>query len=178
MKKHILVIVGSASKDSANEKLMMHFASITKDHFNITIINDLKAYPHFDPVLSADHAPDSIIALRSKIQDSDAIVICTPEYVFSIPSGLKNIIEWCVSTTVFMNKPTGLITASANGEKAHEELKLIMRTVMCNFNDATTLLIRGIKGKIGNENEITDSETQVQFTAFVNAFKALVAADG
>nr|WP_298555227.1 NAD(P)H-dependent oxidoreductase [uncultured Algibacter sp.] len=32
--------------------------------------------------------------------------MCTPEYVFSIPSGLKNTIEWCVSTNAFSNKPT------------------------------------------------------------------------
>ncbi|WP_363317949.1 NAD(P)H-dependent oxidoreductase [uncultured Algibacter sp.] len=43
---------------------------------------------------------------RNKIENADGIVICTPEYVFSIPSGLKNTIEWCVSTNAFSNKPT------------------------------------------------------------------------
>ncbi|WP_262886208.1 NADPH-dependent FMN reductase [Sphingobacterium sp. 18053] len=36
--------------------------------------------------------------------------MCLPEYIFSIPSGLKNSIEWCISTTVFSDKPVGIIT--------------------------------------------------------------------
>jgi len=63
------------------------------------------------------------------------------EYVFSIPNGLKNVIEWCVATTVFADKPSGLITASANGQKGHEELLLIMKTAMAKFTSETTLLI-------------------------------------
>jgi NAD(P)H-dependent FMN reductase len=39
-----------------------------------------------------------------------------------LTSGLKNAIEWCVSTTVFSDKPIGLITASASGQKGHEDL--------------------------------------------------------
>jgi len=37
---------------------------------------------------------------------------------------LKNAIEWCVSTTVFTDKPTGIITASASGANGHAKLKL------------------------------------------------------
>ena len=68
------------------------------------------------------------VELRKDIERADGVIICTPEYIFSIPSGLKNVIEWCVATTIFTDKPTGLITASANGLQGHEELKLIMRT--------------------------------------------------
>lgn len=74
-------------------------------------------------------------------------MISTPEYIFSIPSGLKNAIEWCVSTNVFSDKPLGLITASANGLKGHEVLQMIMRTLETRFNENTLLLIQGIKGK-------------------------------
>ena len=158
-KKNILVIIGSASRSSANEKLMDNFAELTKDVFNLTLFKGLKTFPHFDPELSADNPPKEVLEFRKSIKNADGIIICTPEYVFSIPSGLKNGIEWCVATTVFSDKPIGLITASASGQKGHEELQLIMKTVMTNFTDGTTLLIQGIKSKINEAGFVTDTKT-------------------
>jgi hypothetical protein len=40
-----------------------------------------------------------------------------------------------------------MLTASASGENGHEELQLIMKTVMAEFRSDTTLLILGNKGK-------------------------------
>lgn len=173
-KKNIFVIIGSAGKNSVNEKLVNYFSESTKDDFNVTIFNDLKTLPHFDPQLSIDNPPMEIIDFRKAIENADGIIICTPEYIFSIPSGLKNALEWCVATTVFSDKPAGLITASANGQKGHEELQLIMKTVMAKFNDATTLLIPGIKGKISDNGEIKDNRTKEDLQKFINAFKELV----
>jgi len=173
-KKNIFVIIGSASRNSANQKLVENFANLTKDDFSLTIFNDLKTLPHFDPELSVDHPPKQIIELRNEIEKADGILICTPEYVFSIPSGLKNAIEWCVSTTVFSDKPIGLITASANGEKGHDELKLIMKTVMTKYTNDTALLIQGIKGKINELGQIIDQKTIDDLKRFTTAFKALV----
>jgi len=173
-KKNIFVIIGSASQNSANHKLIENFANLSKYDFNLTIFNDLKALPHFDPELSIENPPKQIIELRNEIEKADGILICTPEYVFSIPSGLKNAIEWCVSTTVFSEKPIGLITASANGQKGHNELQLIMKTLMTELTDDTTLLIPGIKGKINEQGQIIDQKTIDDLKTFTNAFIALV----
>ncbi|WP_338815018.1 NADPH-dependent FMN reductase [Bernardetia sp. Wsw4-3y2] len=173
-KKKVFIIIGSASDNSTNQKLIENFVNSTKDDLDCLVYNELKLLPHFDPLLSSQNSPKEIVEFREKIQNADAIVICTPEYVFSIPSGLKNAIEWCVSTTVFSNKPTGLITASANGQKAHEELQLIMKTVMAKFTDDTVLLIEGIKGKINEQGQITDSKTSEDLTLFINQFKNLL----
>lgn len=170
----ILAIIGSASRNSANQKLVDQIAILTKDDFSLTIFQDLKKLPPFDPELSNKNPPQQIIELRNEIERADGILICTPEYIFSIPSGLKNAIEWCVSTTVFSDKPIGLITASASGEKAHEELQLIMKTVMTKFTPDTTLLIQGIKGRINEQGKILDQKTLEDLTRFTNAFVALV----
>jgi hypothetical protein len=57
-KKNVFVIIGSASKNSANQKLVDRFANLSKDDFNLTIFNDLKTLPHFDPELSTDSPPN------------------------------------------------------------------------------------------------------------------------
>jgi len=173
-KKNIFIIIGSASSNSANEKLVVNFAKLTNDFFNLTVFNGLKTLPHFDPELSVDNPPKEIVEFRNKIKSADGIIICSPEYVFSIPSGLKNAIEWCVSTTIFTDKPTGIITASADGQKGHEELQLIMKTVMAKFTDETTLLISGIKGKLNEQGQITEAKTKINFTKFIEAYQKLV----
>lgn len=173
-KKNILAIIGSASANSSNLKLVEHIGILTKDNFNLNIYTDLKTLPHFDPELSENNPPEAIVALRSAIQNADGILICTPEYIFSIPSGLKNAIEWCIATTIFTDKPTALITASASGEKAHEELQLIMQTAMAKFTTKTTLLISGIKGKLDHQGNFTDNKTEKQVLNFIDAFVTLV----
>lgn len=173
-KKNIFIVIGSASQNSTNQKLVDNFVRLTSADFNSIIYNDLKLLPHFDPELSIKNPPKSIIEFRNYIEKSDGVLICTPEYVFSVPSGLKNAIEWSVSTTIFSDKPIGIITASADGTKGHEELKLILKTVMANFNDETTLLIHGIKGKVNENGEIIDSDTVTAFAKFIGAFKELL----
>lgn len=172
-KKDIFVIIGSASENSANEKLIHILADLSKEVFHLTIFKDLKALSHFDPELSASNPPRSIVELREAIDKADGVIICTPEYVFSIPSGLKNAIEWCVSTTVFSDKPVGLITASAHGKKGHEELQLIMKTVMAKFTEETTMLIQGVKGKISDTGVLNDSRTKEDLLSFMHAFDRL-----
>lgn len=173
-KKNIFVIVGSAGKDSANLSLVKTLVTLAGDEFAWTIFNELRSLPHFEPSLSLDTPPELILTFRNAIQQADGIIICTPEYVFSIPSGLKNAIEWCVATTVFSEKPTGIITASANGLKGHEELQLIMKTVMAKLTRKTTLLIQGIKGKFDSENNLTDKETIGHLKDFLEAFKSVM----
>jgi NAD(P)H-dependent FMN reductase len=90
--------------------------------------------------------------------------------VFSIPSGLKNLLEWSVSTVIFSDKPVGLITASANGARGHEELQLILSTLGASVHDNTQLLIQGVKGKITPEGTITHQETKRFWRSFMKIF--------
>ena len=173
-KLNIFAIVGSASSNSSNLKLLEFVSEKASENCNIKIFDGLKSLPHFDPDLSIENTPQPIISFREEINQADGILICTPEYVFSIPSGLKNAIEWCVSTVVFSDKPTGIITASASGAKGHEELQLILKTLMAKFTSDTTLLIQGIKGKIKDNVDLVDEKTKIELDAFIVAFIDLV----
>lgn len=169
-KKNIIGICGSASQNSGNLSILKYLAHLGNTEIDFTIIDDLAKLPHFRTELTDTNVPKEIVGFRNQIANADGIIICTPEYVFSIPSGLKNAIEWCVSTTVFSDKPIGLITASTSGEKGHEELKLIMKTVQTIFTEDTTLLIQGIKGKVAIEGNITDTETERKLKKFMQSF--------
>lgn len=174
MKKNILAIVGSASKESSNLKLVQYLSSIMQKDFSIQIFDALSTLPHFNPEQTDTNTPKEITDIRNAISHADGIIICTPEYIFSMPSGLKNLIEWCVSTTVFSGKPIGLITASANGEKCQEELKLIMKTVETVFTEETTLLIQGVKGKVDGTGNIRTEELKKELAIFVEHLSKLI----
>jgi len=173
-KLNILGINGSASTNSSNLAILKSIKKYGEQVFEFEIMDDLAQLPHFRTELT-NQVPEAVKSFYDKIEASDGVIICTPEYVFSIPSGLKNAIEWCVSTTVFSDKPVSLITASASGEKGHEELKLIMKTIQTHFNDDTTLLIQGVKGKIDPTNgTIKDLDTRHQLENLIQGFCKLL----
>ncbi|MDI9879157.1 NADPH-dependent FMN reductase [Flectobacillus longus] len=168
--KKIVAIVGSASANSSNLSIIKYLESICSSKIEFLIFDDLKRFSHFAPELSVENTPTEIVQFRESIMQSDGVIICTPEYVFSIPSGLKNLLEWSVSTVIFSDKPVGLITASANGAKGHEELQLILRTLGASLRDNTQLLIQGVKGKIAPEGAITHQETKRLLEDFMKNF--------
>jgi NAD(P)H-dependent FMN reductase len=172
--KKIFAIVGSASRQSANLRLVEQIARLTQDEWRLEIFDTLSSLPHFNPEQSLANTPTPIMEFRKAIETADAVLICTPEYVFSIPSGLKNAIEWCVATTVFSEKPVGLITAAASGIKAHEELQLIMKTIQAHFTEETTLLIPGIKTKVDTEGNIRNEQTKQQLLQFIASFEKII----
>jgi NAD(P)H-dependent FMN reductase len=172
---NIFAIIGSASRQSANLKLVEHIALEMQHIWQLAVFDDLSTLPHFYPEQSLTDTPQVVLEFRKAIETADAVMICTPEYVFSIPSCLKNAIEWCVATTVFSDKPVGLITAAASGIKAHEELQLIMKTIEASFTCDTTLLIQGIKGKIDDHGNLHHEETKQRLMHFLSSFDALIA---
>lgn len=176
-KKKILAVIGSTRAASSNLFLVKELISASRDLFDIMIYEGIDNLPHFNPDADTEVPPAPVETFRMQIQQADGILICTPEYVFSLPGSLKNAIEWCVSTTVLSNKPAALITASASGEKGHEELQLVMKTVETRFTPETVWLIKGIKGKFNTEGKLTDDTVRTKMYDFIQAFDALIQAD-
>lgn len=167
----ILAITGSTRKNSSNFKILKYISDHIKTEFEVETFEELDTIPHFNPDLDTENPPKEVSLLRNKIIDSQGVIICTPEYVFSLPGSLKNALEWLVSTTIFSNKNTGLITASASGEMGHQQLLLIMKTLEAKFDDSTQLLIQGIRGKVDADGNITNKETETALQSFINNFE-------
>lgn len=158
-RKKILAISGSTRSESVNLHILQAIAEMYQEEADWTIYQAIDTLPHFNPDLDKEPLPETVSAFRNLIASSDAILICTPEYVFSLPGSLKNAIEWLVSTTLFTDKPAALITASSSGIKAMEALILIMQTVGVSLGNEGSLLIQAPKTKITKEGVITDPAT-------------------
>ncbi len=159
MPEKILTLCGSTRRYSVNSLILDALIEEYKDRAGFDRYENIDQLPHFNPDLDTDPLPETVTDLRRRIELADAVLICTPEYVFSLPGSFKNAIEWMVSTTVFTDKKVGLITASSSGQKAHEALQLVMRTVGAVWGQYGALLIQAPKTKISPNGKITDPST-------------------
>jgi len=170
-RKKILAISGSARSNSSNTSILRTIAMLFQDELEIEVYTGINELPHFNPDVTDDMVSFSVKKFREKIESADGIIICTPEYVFSLPGTLKNALEWTVSTTVFSHKPVTLIVASASGEKAYEALDLIVRTlVQVPIPENLKLLIRGGRSMINEQGMITDQKIMNEIRHLVEAF--------
>lgn len=154
--KKILCISGSIRSNSTSVTILKTLAERNAGQADFTFYENLAALPHFDPDAEDSALPQSVRTLRDQVSSADAIIFCTPEYVFSVPAILKNAIEWCVASTVFSDKPTALIVASGGGEKTFESLGLILKTIQTKITNETMLLFSGVRGRMRGADYISD----------------------
>jgi len=168
--KNILAISGSLRADSVNFKVIENVARLGAEKLNFTVYRGLSVLPQFNPDLDTEEPPETVRDLRRLIEESDGVLICTPEYVFGVPGALKNAIDWTVSSGDFSGKPAALITASLGGEKAHESLLLTLQTVEAIIGENTALLISYARTKVNAEGVVTDAETVKALKLLIESF--------
>jgi chromate reductase, NAD(P)H dehydrogenase (quinone) len=172
--KNILAISGSLRAKSTNLTIIENIAEMFAGKINVTIYDGLARLPHFNPDLESDARIAEVEDFRRQIRESDGVLICTPEYVFSIPGALKNALEWTVGTSDFAGKPTILITASSLGEKTHESLFLVLKTIEAKISDDTALLISGARTKINSAGKLSDAPTIEAITLLIESFLQII----
>lgn len=90
--KNVLMIVGSLRKQSFNEQLARRAEECIGQRASVTWLNWTDV-----PLLNQDiedPAPQTVQDARDAVLAADGIFICTPEYNFNIPGGLKNLLDW------------------------------------------------------------------------------------
>ena len=169
MKQVILAISGSTRSGSSNNAILQLIATRFKDEVEIVLYQRIDELPHFNPDLDQAPFPPNVSELRTLVEQADGILICTPEYVFSLPGSLKNALEWLVSTTLLSFKPAAFIVASGSGEKAFESLDLVLKTLLQeDIPEDAKLLIQGSRGKVDANGQVI-AETELAIVKVVEA---------
>lgn len=168
-KKKILAISGSTRRNSSNELILKFIGEHYAEVLDIELFEGIATLPHFNPDLDQENPPSAVVEFREKIRAVDGIILCTPEYVFSLPGSLKNAIEWTVSTAVFTDKPTAFIVASASGEAAFDSMNLILTTIQAEIGENARMLVQGVSGKVGKIGEIADHGTLAALDSLVKS---------
>jgi len=168
-KINVLAISGSLRPNSSNAAILRIIGSIIHDGANYSIYGDIDKLPHFNPSLDSDNPDEPFNKFRHALNESDAIIICTPEYAFGVPGVLKNALDWTVSSGNFNNKPVAVITASLAGDKAHASLLLTFTALGANIPEQAKLLIPFVRTRINDKGEVID-------VAILEALKAVTEA--
>ncbi|MDN4605700.1 NAD(P)H-dependent oxidoreductase [Paenibacillus sp. F6_3S_P_1C] len=165
MKKelNILAISGSLRNQSSNTLLMHAMMKLAPANLKFEVYDGLNDLPHFNPDLDIQEGPLAVQNLRAQLQQSDGVLICTPEYGNGVPGALKNALDWIVSSGEWLNKPTVAIAASPSpmgGDKAHASLLLTLNMINAQILREASLTIPHITLKMNKQGVVIDSETQ------------------
>jgi len=89
----VLGISGSLRKNSWNTSLLRVAAKELPQGMKLEVFN-LATIPMYNADMEGASMPEAVVEFKSKIASSDALLIATPEYNYSIPGVLKNAIDW------------------------------------------------------------------------------------
>ena len=120
----ILTISGSSRADSINKRLLENLPHLINNR-SFYFFEGIKDLPLFNADNDDGTIPVSVVEWRKAVKDSEAIIICTPEYIFNLPSVLKNALEWVTSSGEFQHKAVLPITFTPHpprGEKSMQSL--------------------------------------------------------
>lgn len=111
----ILGIAGSLRARSFNRALLRVAADLAPVGMTIEIFDRVGELPLYNPDLDGARAPESVRTLRDAVHAADGLLIATPEYNYSIPAPLKNLVDWAsrpANASSLTGKPLSIIGAA------------------------------------------------------------------
>ncbi|MEV8372307.1 NADPH-dependent FMN reductase [Kribbella sp. NPDC056861] len=128
----ILGISGSLRTGSLNTALLRAAQKYAPSGLEISIYEGLEGLPLYNGDLDTEETlPAQVRELREQINAADGLLIATPEYNYSIPGGLKNLIDWAsrpAATSSLLHKPVAIMGA-APGNFGTVRAQLALRQV-------------------------------------------------
>lgn len=137
---NFLAVSGSLRAASSNTALLRAAVRLAPGNIKITLYTSIANLPHFNPDLDKDDAPPAVEEFRTRLRESDGVLICSPEYAHGVPGVLKNALDWIVGSGEFMNKPVALINASSVATHAQASLKESLTVMMAKVSNASVPL--------------------------------------
>jgi chromate reductase, NAD(P)H dehydrogenase (quinone) len=168
---NILAISGSVRSESTNTCFLREIACLSPPDEEIELLNSLETIPIFNPDREGKETPAAVLALCKKIAQCDGIIISSPEYIRSIPGGLKNAIDWLVSRDEIIGKPIALVHVSHRGDDVLDSLRRVLSTVSENFAADIFLRIPLIGTNEAEIKQIVNSEeNRLSVEEFISEF--------
>jgi len=174
----ILAISGSARLNSTNTAMLRAIRAIAPSDIELSIFDGVGRLPVFSPDLEGESLPEAVRDFIDVIAKSDGVIIASPEYVRSIPGGLKNAIDWLVSGDEIVHKPIALLHASHRGDDMLAGLRTVLATITDRFAEDIFLRLPLMKlDPAGVLRSIETAENRSRVQAYLHAFSAYCRAD-
>ena len=137
----ILAISGSLRARSSNTSLLRLAIDAAPDDVTIVMYDGLATLPHFNPDDDVDLPPAPVLDLRARVGEADGLLFCSPEYAHGVPGSLKNALDWVVGGSEIVDKPVGVLSASAASRFAHPQLIEVLKTMSASIVPEATVVI-------------------------------------
>jgi chromate reductase, NAD(P)H dehydrogenase (quinone) len=124
----VLAICGSLRAVSVNRSFCRAAVVLAPAGLSVVEFTEIGLLPLFNPDLELA-PPESVLAFRQAVANSDALLIARPEYAHGITSALKNALDWLVSFEPFSGKVVSLINLSARATHADSSTREILSTM-------------------------------------------------
>lgn len=126
----IVGLCGSLRAASFNRMAMKLAAECMPASMALEVV-DWREVPWFDGDVLARGLPPAVAALRERIRRADGVLIVSPEYNFSVPGGLKNLLDWLSrgDDQPWALKPVAIASASGGplgGARMQYDLRKIL----------------------------------------------------
>jgi chromate reductase, NAD(P)H dehydrogenase (quinone) len=176
-KPQVAVIVGSNRRESINRKLAHALVKLGAAKFDAKFvrIDDLPIYNQDNE----GNLPPEVVRFKEEIARADGVLIVTPEHNRSVPTVLKNAIDWGArpyGSSVWPDKP-GFITGTSPGAIGTALVQANLRTVMLGLG--MTLLggesyVQFKPNLVDDHSNVTDESTKKFLQSFIDRFATLV----
>lgn len=111
----VLAISGSLRRRSYNTALLDAATQLAPEGMAVVHYTGLRDLPHYDQDVDESQPPKEVIDLRTRVADADGLLIATPEYNYSVPGVLKNLIDWAsrpADDSSLKHKPVAILGAA------------------------------------------------------------------
>src|SRR5712672_2410745 len=114
----------------------------------------LHRIPLYNEDQDAEHAPESVRALRSAIEASDGVILISPEYNHGMSGVLKNALDWAsrpYGRSVLKSKPVLTMTASPGfpgGVRAQQQMNETLASIPARPVFRPQIVIGGVHEKV------------------------------
>ena len=179
---NVIAISGSLRKGSYNMAVLRAAQRMQPNGMNIELL-EYADVPVYNGDVESAGLPASVKRVREQVAAADAILIATPEYNYSIPGVLKNVIDWMSRKDLqkpekalpLFHKPLGIIGASV-GQFGTTRAQLHLRQI-CVYTNMVPLnqpevLISHAHDRFDESGELTDAPTRDFVAAFLASFLA------
>ncbi|WP_144378761.1 NADPH-dependent FMN reductase [Mesorhizobium amorphae] len=174
----VTLLVGSIRRHSINDILAKALEKLAGRRMTFHRA-DLVSLPHYNDDLWSD-PPESVLAFKTLVEASDAVLIVTPEFNRSIPGMLKNALDWGSrpwGNNSWARKPVAIAGASSGGigtAVAQSHLRSILPILDCILLGQPEVYVQFRPDLLDEEFNVTDEQTRSFLDAFLSSFEQLV----
>jgi chromate reductase, NAD(P)H dehydrogenase (quinone) len=161
----VVCICGSLRKKSFNAALARQAPTLAPPGMSIAAAPPLDAIPLYNhDVQESDGFPAPVSELAAAIRAADGVLICSPEYNWSIPGVLKNAIDWVsrMKDQPFAMKPVALQSAATGllgGARMQYHLRQSLTSIDVVLFGRPEVIITFAGQKFDDKLELKDQST-------------------